>query len=194
MRFTSYTCIIVIALLLSPGRGAAQQAALSPYYAKLQFAGHLGLVSVGVGRTFLHEKLDAEVFLGYLPERVGGEELWTAAIKANFVPIRPVAVGQVDWQPLRTGLMINHTFGDEYFVFGHHDKYPKGYYGHPTSMHLYLLLGGQVDFTRIPKLHRVGVYYEFNSNAEYLISYVRNTKYLTLAKVFNLGLGVRVRI
>lgn len=194
MRGIAFILALSLALTLAPEQIYGQENSYSPYYAKMQYAGSIGLVSVGAGRTFFNEKLDAELFLGYLPERVGGEELWTAAFKTHFVPIRPIQVGALDWQPLRTGLMINYTFGDDYFIFGHHDKYPKGYYGHPTAMHLYLVLGGQLDFTRTTKLGRLGFYYEVNSSAEYLISYVRNTGYLSPGKIFNLALGVRLRL
>jgi hypothetical protein len=183
-----------LALLLVASGVYSQEQAASPYHAKVQFAGDLGLISVGAGRSFFQEKLETDLFLGYLPEQVGGERIFTAALKATYVPFQSIPVKALDWQPLRMGLQVGYTFGDDYFAFEPRDKYPKGYYGFSTALHYYVFLGGQVDFSRVEKLHRFGVYYEFGSNAEYLISYAQNPKYLSPWKIFNLALGVRVRL
>ncbi|MBD1398994.1 hypothetical protein H9Q13_17630 [Pontibacter sp. JH31] len=186
--------VLGFVLLLSPDKVYSQEQAASPYHAKVQYAGSLGLVSLGAGRSFFHEKLETDVFLGYLPEKFGGDRIFTAALKATYVPFKPIPIRSVNWQPLRTGLQLGYTFGDEYFVSEPRDKYPKSYYGFPTALHLYLYLGGQVDFTRKEKLSRFGVYYEVGSSAEYLISYIQNPKYLGPGKIFNLALGLRMRL
>ena len=186
--------LAILLLLLSPYAVYSQEHYFSPYQAKLQYAGSIGFLSVGFGRTFFREKLETDLFVGYLPERIGGDRIWTTALKTTFLPFKPVPLKSLDWQPLRTGLQLSYTFGDEYFIFEHHDKYRKGYYGFPTAVHLYLHLGGQVDFARVEKLKRLGLYYEVNSSAEYLISYIQNPRYLGPGKIFNLALGMRVRL
>lgn len=165
-----------------------------PYHVKAQFAGDIGLVSVGAGRSFLRGKVEADLFLGYLPERVGGDRIVTAAVKATCVPVKALQVRSLDWQPLRTGLQAGHTFGREYFAFEPQDKYPKSYYGFSTAIHLYSFIGGQVDFSRTKQLPRVGIYYEAGSSAEYLISYAQNPRYLSPGKIFHLALGVRMKL
>jgi hypothetical protein len=194
MRAMTIILLSSCVLLLGSRQVYGQEKTYSPYHAKLQYAGNLGFLSVGVGRTFLKEKLETDLFLGYLPEQIGGDDIWTTALKTTFVPIRPLPVGSLDWQLLRTGLQLGYTFGDEYFVSEPRDKYPKGYYGFPTALHLYFFVGGQVDFSRVEKLSRFGVYYEFGSSAEYMISYVQNPKYLGPGKIFNLALGLRMRL
>lgn len=188
--------ISLAALLLSlrPYASFSQEKSFSPYHAKLQYAGSIGFASVGVGRSFFHEKLETDLFMGYLPERIGGDRIWTAALKITGTPLKPVPVKPLDWQPLRIGVQLSHTFGKEYFIFEHHDKYSKGYYGFPTAVHLYLYLGGQADFTRVEKLQRFGLYYEVGTSLEYLVSYIQNPRYLGPGKIFNLALGMRVRL
>ena len=173
---------------------AAVPSVASSYHVKAQFAGGIGFLSVGVGRSFFQDKLETDLFLGYLPESIGGDRITTAAIKATYVPVKPIRFKTVDWQPLRTGVQISYTFGDEYFAFEPHDKYPKSYYGFSTALHGSILLGGQVDFVRVNRLHNFSAYYEFGSSVEYIISYIQNPKYLGPGKIFNLALGVRMRL
>ena len=187
--------LLGIALLLVPFQVYSQEEPqFSPYQVKAQFAGHLGFFSVGAGRCFFLEKLETDLFLGYLPEKIGGDRIFTAALKMTYVPLRTLEVKSLDWQSLRAGIQLSHTFGEEYYIFEQHDKYPKGYYGFPTALHLYFYTGGQVNFTRVAGLSRFGVYYEFGTNVEYLISYLQNPKYLGPGKIFNLALGVRMKL
>ncbi|WP_461488189.1 hypothetical protein, partial [Pontibacter sp. HJ8] len=171
MAMKATRLMLSLVMLLVASRVHSQEQAASPYHAKVQFAGDLGLISVGAGRSFFQEKLETDLFLGYLPEQVGGDRLFTAALKATYIPFASIPIKSLDWQPLRTGLQAGYTFGNEYYALKPHDKYAKGYYGFSTALHYYFFLGGQVDFRRVEKLHRFGVYYEFGSNAEYIISY-----------------------
>ncbi|MEJ8800430.1 hypothetical protein [Pontibacter sp. H249] len=168
--------------------------ATSPYHVKAQFAGGIGFVSAGVGRSFFQDKLETDLFLGYLPESIGGDRIVTSAIKATYRPIKPLPLKTIDWQPLRVGFLVSYTFGSDYFTKEPGDKYPKNYYGFPTALHGSLLLGGQVDLTRVKKLQKFSAYYEFGSSLEYIISYIQNPKYLGPGKIFNLALGLRMKL
>lgn len=195
MKMGALGRLLGIALLLVPFQVYSQEAPhFSPYQVKAQFAGHLGFVSVGAGRTFFEERLETDLFLGYLPEKIGGDRIVTAALKITYLPLRTLEVKSLDWQPLRTGLQLSHTFGKDYYIFGHNDKYPKGYYGFPTALHLYFYAGGQANFARVGGLGRFGAYYEFGSNVEYLVSYLQNPKYLGPGKIFHLALGLRMKL
>ena len=190
MKLAAAVLVLVLPFLVS-FRAQSQDNAPSAYHVKAQFAGDLGLLSLGAGRAFFHEKLEADLFLGYLPEKVGGDRIVTSAIKATYIPVKTIQLKALDWQPLRTGLQIGYTFGDEYFAFEPRDKYPKSYYGFSTALHLYYFIGGQVNLTRVNKLSKLGVYYEVGSNAEYIISYIQNPVYLSPGKIFHLALGIR---
>ena len=173
---------------------AFSPAVVSPYHVKAQFAGGIGFLSVGVGRTYFNEKLETDLFLGYLPESIGGDRIVTSAIKVTYRPIKPIPVKAIDWQPLRIGMQVSYTFGGDYFAREPGDQYERGYYGFPTALHGSILFGGQVDFARINKLDKFSAYYEFGSSMEYIISYIQNPKYLGPGKIFNLALGIRMRL
>jgi len=194
MKATALSFLLLPLLFLASFGVNGQETKPSPYHVKIQFAGNLGLFSVGAGRTFLQDKIETDLFFGYLPEKIGGDRIFTTALKATYVPVRTFPLKSLNWQPLRTGLQLGYTFGDEYFAFEPRDKYPKSYYGFSTALHLYYFLGGQVDFARIEKLNKFGVYYEVGSNVEYIVSYVQNPTYLSPAKIFNLALGVRMKL
>lgn len=197
MRATALLVSLSLAFLLMPLPSNSQEQDYSPYHIKVQFAGDIGFLSVGAGRSFLREKLETDLFLGYLPEKIGGDRIVTTALKVTYAPLRSMEVKSLEWQPLRTGIQLSYTFGKDYYTWEHKHKYSaysKGYYGFPTALHLYFFLGGQVDFNRVEKLSRFGAYYEFGSNAEYLLSYAQNRSYLGPGKIFNLALGVRMKL
>lgn len=185
-----FTYTFAFFLLLSVSASGQRREGI-PFHIKAQFAGDIGLVSLGVGKDFLNEKLDADVFVGYLPESIGGDEIVTGAIKVAYVPFRPVSVGIFAWRPLRTGLQVSYTFGDNFFATQPEDKYPKEYYQFSTAIHYAYFLGGEIDFTGIRALERFGIYYEAAALGEYIVAYAVNPKYLNPAKIFNLGLGIR---
>ncbi|WP_266206146.1 hypothetical protein [Pontibacter kalidii] len=194
MRIGKYKFLLAALLSFLADSVYSQYTDSAAFHIKAQFAGDLGLVSLGVGKEFLNNKLDADVFVGYLPQSFGGEQLVTAALKVAYVPFKAVKLEALDWHPLRTGLQLGYTFGDEYFAFEPRDKYPKGYYGFSTALHLYYFLGGEVAFARIKRLENFGLYYEAGALGEYLVSYIKNPGYLSPGKIFHLALGVRLSL
>ncbi|GAA4301684.1 hypothetical protein [Nibribacter koreensis] len=167
----------------------------SPYYVKAQFAGDIGLLSVGIGRESFNRKLTTDVSVGYLPESVGGDAIFTVALKSTMLPLKPVRIKSLDWYYLTAGAQVSYTFGDEYFAWeGYLSKYPNSYYRFSTALSVYVFAGGQVDFMRVPKLQKFSAYYEVGAPGEYVISYIQNPKYLGLGKIFHLALGVKMAL
>ena len=183
--------LFIIFLLLVPDQVFGQERKGLPLHVKAQFAGDIGLVSLGVGKDFFRQKLDTDIFLGYLPKSVGGDRIMTAALKTAYVPFKTIPVGKLAWRPLRTGVQVSYTFGDDYFALQPEDKYPKEYYKFSTAIHFYFLLGGELEFPDIRGLERFGFYYEAAALGEYMVAYAVNPGYLNPAKIFHLGLGIR---
>ncbi|GGK72641.1 hypothetical protein ACD591_05575 [Rufibacter glacialis] len=164
----------------------------SRHYAKSQFAGDIGLVSLGLGRQFLRNRLEADLSLGFLPKKVGGDDIFTLAVKATYLPTKPVAVGRVDWWPITLGGQLGYTFGEEYFASERYlSKYPNSYYRFSTALNTYFFAGGQVNLARIRGGQRWTGYYEVGAPGEYLVSYLTNPRYLSPGKIFNLALGAK---
>ncbi|WP_210462705.1 hypothetical protein [Rufibacter roseolus] len=194
-RFTQFLLGLGLFLWAFPGQGQTPEKELSPFYLKTQFAGDIGLVSVGVGRQSLNRKLETDVSFGYLPKKVGGDHLLTIAVKSSWLATKPIKIEKVDWYPVTTGMQLSYTFGDEYFASERFlSRYPNSYYRFSTALHLYFFVGGQVNLTRVEKLNRFSGYYEMGTMGEYLISYVQNPRYLNPAKIFHLALGAKMRL
>ncbi|WP_205499873.1 hypothetical protein [Rufibacter psychrotolerans] len=190
---------LVLALGLPAHRAAAQTLPQdsvvnpSPYYVKAQFAGDIGLISVGVGRQAFNSKLETDLSLGYLPKFAGGDDLFTLAVKSTFLPYRSIRLKAVDWKPITLGVQLGYTFGEEFFASERYlSRYPNSYYRFSTALNFYLFAGGQVNFTRVKKVNRLAAYYEAGTMGEYLISYITNPRYLSPGKIFNLALGAKL--
>ncbi|QHL86957.1 hypothetical protein GU926_05705 [Nibribacter ruber] len=167
----------------------------SPYYAKAQFAGDIGFLSVGVGRESFNRRLNTDLSVGYLPESIGGDAIFTVALKSTMLPLKPVRLKSLDWYFITAGAQVSYTFGDEYFAWeGYLSRYPNSYYRFSTALSVYVFAGGQVDFARVPKLQKFSAYYEVGAPGEYVISYIQNPRYLSLPKIFHLALGLKMAL
>ncbi len=165
---------------------------LIPQYGIVQFAGSIGLISGGIGYKYGRNKLETDFLFGYLPEKTGGAELYTAAIKANWLPYQVPLSNVFELTPFTTGLMVSYTFGNEYFLW-QPDYYPKGYYTFSTAAHLYYQFGSRINMYFPGKIiPEASFYYELNSSAEAIISLIQNRRALSPVDIFHLSLGVRI--
>ena len=164
---------------------------LLPEHFTAQFAGSIGLFAAGAGYTSANKSWESDLLLGYVPESIAGVSIWTAALKGYWLPLQLQVSDKVAFSPLSSGLMLTYTFGDNYFI-RNPDRYPKGYYTFSTAMHLYLQLGNQWYFSPHPnKKRQFRFYYEVNSSAEEIISFIQNPKALSPLDIFHLSLGIR---
>lgn len=166
---------------------------LIPRYQKIQYAGSMGLVSIGVGWDYGKcKQWETDLFLGYLPRFDGHSGHATITLKENYIPWK-INIKSERWkfEPFSASLYINKIFGDEFWS-REPDKYPDGYYGLATNLRFNVAFGQRLHF----KVKPIGLseyltlYYEFGTNDLYLISYFSN-KYLRFTDIFNLSLGIK---
>jgi hypothetical protein len=119
---------------------------------------------------------------------VGGVELTTAAIKFNYIPFQFKIGEHLQIKPIRTGVMAAYTFGPEFWGV-QPDNYPKGYYTFSTAWHGYYQLGSSINFPA--GSDRLGVYYEFNTSIEEIVTWIQNPDFIGPGKIFNLALGAK---
>lgn len=168
---------------------------LIPHYQKIQYAGSMGLISLGCGWDYgKREQWETDFFLGYLPRFDGDKGHLTITIKENYIPWR-FLIRKSRWaiEPFTVSLYMNKIFGDEFWT-REPDKYPDGYYGLATNTRINLAFGQRFDFKIKPigLSDRICLYYEFGTNDLYLISYLTN-KYLHLSDIFSLSLGIKFK-
>ena len=170
--------------------------ALIPTHAKLQYAGNMGLLSVGVGWEYgKRDRWETELLLGYVPKYDGDHSHWTLTLKENFIPWT-IPLKDKSWaiHPLTCGAYLNTIFGDEFWV-KEPDRYPEGYYGFMSRFRLSVFLGEGVTYY-LPKaksVKSVSVFYEVSSCDLYIGSAFGN-RYLRPRDYLCLSLGLRVQI
>lgn len=168
-------------------------ALLIPRYEKIQYAGSMGLLSIGMGWDYGRKKQwESDLFLGYLPRFDGEHGHMTITLKENYIPWK-LNLGKSRWmaEPFTVSLYMNKIFGDEFWT-REPDKYPDGYYGLATNLRFNLAFGQRINFNIKPisLSSRMTLYYELGTNDLYIISYVCN-RYLKFSDIFNLSLGVK---
>ena len=69
---------ILILMLIYSGGVAAQNASASskhPIYIDLQYAGNVGVASIGLGTAVYHKRINVGIVYGYLPKSLNGAEM-----------------------------------------------------------------------------------------------------------------------
>ncbi len=170
-------------------------ARLIPRYEKIQYAGAMGLISLGVGWDYGRKKQwETDFFLGFLPRFDGDKAHVTMTLKENYIPWK-LNIKESNWivEPFTVSMYINKILGDEFW--GRlPDKYPEKYYSFVTNLRLNLAFGQRIGV----KLNSgvlsncLTFFYEFGTNDLYLISYMTN-KYWKFTDLFSLSLGLKVQ-
>lgn len=166
---------------------------ISPDHLKIQYAGGTGLVAVGIGYSNRNQKLEVDLYYGYLPESIGGVRIHSLSTKFIWIPVNSISRKKYVLEPLMTGLIVNYSFGKQYFNFDP-PNYPYRYYSFPTAIHSAIFLGSRIgsDFPPNTFVRRLSFYYEILSFDREIISMVSNPKSLNITDIFTLSLGVKV--
>ncbi len=186
----------VLSCLLITNYGWAQSQFLKklvPHHVKLQYSGGIGLVSAGVGYSNKNKKLEADIMYGHVPAGSTGVGIHSATVKLQWIPLRTLQAGNFFLKPLVTGVLVNHSFGDQYFGFKP-ENYPYNYYKFPTAFNAALLLGSQAGilFPGGKTFKGLSLYYELLSFDRELVSLVNNTNSIKLEDILTLGFGVKM--
>lgn len=162
-----------------------------PQHAKLQLAGQIGFLSPGVGYEVAGRRVHLDVFLGWVPARIGGDDIYSVTGKATYAPWR-LRASRWRVEPVRAALQLTYTFGSQYFLRSP-DRYPSGYYDLPTALHAGVALGGAVTREGRGDGRELGLYYELVALPTVLRDWWDNRTVLDARDVFSLALGAMVR-
>ena len=190
--------VIIFFLLFKPETLSAQKKnsnMLLPDHIKVQYAGGTGFFAVGIGYRSTNKKLEGDLYYGYLPKSIGGVRIHSLSTKFTWIPINPIGKRKYSLEPLMTGLVVNYSFGKQYFGFDP-PKYPYRYYSFPTAIHSALFLGSRIGMNMgsNSSIHRLSFYYEILSFDREIISLLSNPKSLHITDIVTLSLGVKVNI
>ena len=154
-----------------------------PDHAKLQLAGNVGFLSPGAGYA-LGRRVDGDLFLGWVPEAVGGDDVFSVTGKLTLSPWR-LEAGRWRIRPFTAALQLTYTFGDSYFVI------PDEPFT-PTALRAALGFGAAAS---VPvRGRKVGLYAELVALDVGLYYWLSNRDALSPVDVFSVALGVRVEL
>lgn len=163
---------------------------LIPQYVKTQFAGSIGLVSVGTGWSYCKNRLETDILFGIVPKYQDSRSKLTFTVREQYTPWN-LPIRETDWsiQPLTCGLFINTLVDGRFWNSEPGGKYPSNYYNFSSKIRFNIFLGQQVTYNLAltKSLHRsVSFYYQISTCDLYLVSawnnsYLKPTDYLSLA-------------
>lgn len=167
---------------------------LIPTQASLQYAGSIGLMSVGWGWHYgKGQHWETDMLIGVVPRYHTEKFHTTFTIKQRYVPWHCMVSHRWTIEPLTAGVFFNTISGDDFWR-SLPDKYPKHYYGFSTKVRANIFLGQRLRYN-IPRSKRlahqaVSFYYELSSCDLYIVSKATNKAY-PWQETLSLALGLR---
>lgn len=128
---------------------------------------------------------------GHVPQSKGGE-LHILTGKLIFKTMRIPLSRRIHVNPFDPGIMLSYHFGSQ-FNTRWSDRYPSGYYWWSTAIRFHI--NSQTSLTykfASGQFESVTCFVDLNTNELYLVSYLQNTKSLTLRDIVKVGYGVRL--
>ncbi len=175
---------------LAGGNIEKNQSWLLPDFAKIQFAGNIGFISIGTGYSVLNDHLQVDLLYGYVPGSIGGVEIHTLTFRINAIPFYDSVFNDYKLSWIYLGFGVNYAPGDKFFI-GSFDKYPDDYY-QPTAIHGIIYIGSKIHKDgRIfgSRLKGYDIYVELGTVDNYLRSAVK-TEEISYSEILNLSFGV----
>lgn len=190
---------IILFLVLGTLTSSAQKLKfLIPDAGIAQYGGSIGYFSVGAGyEIFKNKRGYLDLNYGYVPASKGGE-LHAVTIKLAY---KPFEIKLSDWAklyPFNPGFFLSYTFQEDLAFKFHSSEYPRGYYYWSPALRPHLSVSNEIELS-MPEIwdglgiNKIGIYTEFNTNDFYIVNYFQNVSSLSLADVFQLGIGIRLK-
>lgn len=168
-----------------------------PEQLKLQFAGNIGLFSIGVGKIFMKNHLQTDLFYGHVPASIGGRDLNTIALKNSYTfhihALRaPSSLASFYWGGtlLYTDEVDVKTLDDDFE--GVSDDYPV------NAIHLMPYIGVSLSQLKLGKEenNRSAIYFEAGMLDHDVDNYLskRNYQRMFITEFINLSVGISFMI
>ncbi|MBL4754200.1 MAG: hypothetical protein JKY52_11495 [Flavobacteriales bacterium] len=165
-----------------------------PDYGKLQFAGNIGVGSIGVGYQYA-PKLTLEIFAGYLPKIYSKQPMYIFTVKNSYFPMQKELKGDYLLRPLGVGFFVSYSTSDNLFTTTRSLPYDFSYYGFATSIRTALTFESSIT-KQIRKdypgyIKSIGFYDEISIVDIDLVNFVQNHK-IGFHSILSIALGVRL--
>ncbi|GAB7256735.1 hypothetical protein [uncultured Polaribacter sp.] len=160
-----------------------------PDYVKAQFAGNIGMISLGAGYQLFDKVLYTELLYGYVPESVSkADRIHLLTIKNTFPIYRKKISENLTITPI-AGFALSYEIGTNSFT-SLPSIYPEDYYV-PNAFHFTLFGGGLVhqDFKN-KKIFSGADFYAEVGTVETYLWYAITSKEVSFGDAFSASIGV----
>ncbi len=173
---------------------------LIPTHYKLQYAGNMGLLSLGTGWDYgKHNQWETDILFGFLPKYSSDRAKLTFTLKQNYMPwsFSSKKINNLSFEPLSCGMYLNTVFGNEFWA-REPDRYPKGYYGFSNKVRIHVFVGQRLTYEfrnreKFSHYRSVTFFYELSTCDLYLVSAATNS-YLRPRDYLSLSFGVKLQV
>ena len=167
---------------------------LRPTTVKYQFAGGLGVSSVGVGWDYgRHRQWETDLLVGYLPRRYAKHFRLTFTLKQNYIPWSFTFAERWTLEPFYCGIYLTTIAGDEFWG-REPGRYPNAYYNFSTKVRPSVFVGQRFGMEcRRGALRGASLFYELSTNELYLVSKATN-RVLRMRDILRISFGARLYI
>lgn len=167
---------------------------LIPTHNVIQYAGNMGMFSLGTGWDYgKRDQWETDILFGFIPKHDASRTKITMTLKQSYIPWSLELKDRLSVEPLSCGIYFNTVFGNEFWVH-EPERYPEGYYGFSSKIRTHIFLGQRLTYD-IDKERRfmaksISLFYELSTCDLLLISRVTN-KYLKARDYLSLSFGIK---
>jgi hypothetical protein len=163
----------------------------SPHYLPLQYAGHIGFISAGIGYEARKDNYQLSLLYGYAPPSVAGVRVHMLTAK-NIFHIYKFPIGVERTLIPYAALGLTFEVGGRSFFFQPRNM-PSGYYDFPKSVHL--VASGGIKLRHMTSHYKGFRGFEFfveTSTIDAYIWYKSISDEVKMKDIFSLGFGVHL--
>lgn len=167
---------------------------LIPDFARIQYAGSVGLINAGLGWSYgKRDQWETDLMFGYLPKYDTENVKLTFTIRQSFIPWKCRLSDDWSISPLSCGLFVNTVFSDKFWTH-EPSRYPGSYYRFSSRIRFHIFLGQRFTFHIEPSrrllARSISFTYELSTCDLYMLSAVTN-KYVGINDILSLSLGLK---
>lgn len=155
-------------------------------YFKIQYAGNMGLFSIGYGKSILKTNVTVDINYGYLPSFINGVSVHTIALKPSF-HFNMATIGKTS-TGVYTGASVNYSIASKTYM-KYPDYFPRNYYN-PNAIHVNPFIGARIGFPVNGKKIKVCSLYSELGTVDYQLKLAFTNKLIRMADIVNLCFGV----
>lgn len=166
---------------------------IKPDHIKLQYAGNIGVISTGIGYSFFNNKIQSDLFYGYIPEFIGGANIHTISNKNTFKLIQFPFINKISLTHSIGFSIIYSKTNNTFFLLP--KQYPENYYQQNalnfSPFFSYSL--SPINYNNDKILNKISLYFEISTIDKFLWYYFK-TAAINFTELWNLAIGITIHI